>query len=227
MFKNNLVNTISNLSCPLYNKNKVKVGIADTGETKTMVTPNTPLNNITNGPRLNVVLPDDSETISTKQGNLQIKLPTKATTAHIVQSFKRNLVAIPQVVDAGYHALFTRNIVLIINDETRKVEWRGIRNNENGLWELPLQQIKEDNKIMSNNIKTTASNNLFEHIQFLYQACGSPVKSTWIKAINNNHFKSWPNLTVKNVNKYLEKTIHSLRGHMQQTRKFKSKLRKK
>ena len=191
-----------------------------------MVTATTSLNDIREGPHLKVVMPDNSKTISTKQGNLHLPLPNAATTAHIVPTFKRNLIAIPQVVDAGYHALFTDKYVLIINNDTRKVEWKGIRNNNNGLWELPLQNPADQHIALSNNIKTTSSHNLYEHINFLHKACGNPVKSIWIKAINNNHFKSWPNLTVKNVNKYLDTTIHTLRGHMQQTRKFKNKLRK-
>ena len=103
-----------------------------------MVTTTTKLTNISKGPNLQVIMPNDSTTTSTKQGLLPLSLPTQAIKAHIVPTFKRNLVAIPQVVDAGYHALFTKDSVLIINDNTRKVEWRGIRNNKSGLWELPL-----------------------------------------------------------------------------------------
>ena len=74
---------------------------------------------------------------------------------------------------------------------------------------------------------TAIGKSMEEHITFLHQACGNPVKSTCLKAINNNHFKSWTNLTIKNLNKYLGKTFHILRGHMQNIRKNKGKLRKK
>ena len=41
-----------------------------------------------------------------------------------------------------------------------------------------------------------------ELVQYLHAACQSPVKSTWIKAIQNNNFVSWPGLTAKLVKKH-------------------------
>ena len=213
-------------------------------------------------------MPDNSTTTSTKEGNLILNLPNEVTKAHIVSSFKKNLISIPQVVDAGYKAVFDQSTVTIINQKTKKVSWKGDRNKTTGLWELPITEIHEydnhddsykhkDISTPSNNpfnrwrntkvslsslnnsssknqdiqqtkihCNATSSHTLEEHINFLHQACGNPVKSTWLAAINNNHYKSWPNLTAKNVNKYLYKTIHTLKGHMQQTRKNKGKLRK-
>lgn len=69
-------------------------------------------------------MPDNSETISIKQSNLPLPLPQRAAIAHIVSALKRNLVAIPQVVNAGYYALFTDKHVLIINKNTRKIDYK-------------------------------------------------------------------------------------------------------
>ena len=33
--------------------------------------------------------------------------------------------------------------------------------------------------------------------QYLHAACFSPVKSTWARAIDNNHFSTWPGLTLQ------------------------------
>ena len=182
---------------------------------------------------IQIQLPTDEVTQSNKEGNLPLQMPKAATKAHIVPTFKKTLVSIPQVVDAGYAAYFNKDAVYIINNTTKQVEWKGTRNKQTKLWELPLKDDINHNKLTENfQHRIQQVNNasiaptLKEHIKFLHQACGSPVKSTWIKAINNNHFKSWPNLTAKNVNKHLETTIHTLRGHMAQTRKNKGKQKK-
>jgi hypothetical protein len=39
------------------------------------------------------------------------------------------------------------------------------------------------------------NNNQKDLINYLHAACFSPVKSTWITAIKNGFFSSWPGLT--------------------------------
>ena len=51
-------------------------------------------------------------------------------------------------------------------------------------------------------------------IKFYHQTCGSPVKSTWLKAIANQNFVTWPGLTVDNVKKYHQHSIATDKGHM-------------
>ena len=52
----------------------------------------------------------------------------------------------------------------------------------------------------------------------MYAACGFPVKSTWIKAIEAGNFKGWPLLTVKKVKKYYPETTETPKGHLNQVR---------
>ena len=47
----------------------------------------------------------------------------------------------------------------------------------------------------------------------------SPVISTLLDAIQNNHLTTWPHLTIANVKKYLRPTMATVLGHMKQTRK--------
>ena len=56
-------------------------------------------------------------------------------------------------------------------------------------------------------------------IQFLHAACGSPVPSTWIQAIDNGNFATWPGLTSDLVRKHLPKAIATVKGHLNQHRK--------
>jgi hypothetical protein len=55
-------------------------------------------------------------------------------------------------------------------------------------------------------------------IKYLHAACFSPVKSTWITAIKNGHFTSWPGLTEHAVEKHLSKSTSTTKGHLNQQR---------
>ena len=60
-----------------------------------------------------------------------------------------------------------------------------------------ISEIKTKNTGFANNIyECKSEENLFT---YYHLACFSPVKSTWIKAIKNNFFTSWPGLTAKLV----------------------------
>ena len=50
-----------------------------------------------------------------------------------------------------------------------------------------------------------------------YHGCAcAPVKSTWLKAIKNGHFHTWPGLDVPLVTKHLTPSIFTAKGHMHQ-----------
>ena len=51
-------------------------------------------------------------------------------------------------------------------------------------------------------------------IKFLHAACFSPCPSTFIKAINNGNFDSWPGLHPQLIKKYLQPSVATLKGHM-------------
>jgi hypothetical protein len=55
-------------------------------------------------------------------------------------------------------------------------------------------------------------------INCLHAACFSPVKSTWITAINNGNFTSWPGLTEHVVEKHLSKSTSRIKRHANQQR---------
>jgi hypothetical protein len=44
------------------------------------------------------------------------------------------------------------------------------------------------------------------------------VTDTWLKAIQNGHFATWPSVTVENMRKYLSKSDATSKGHMNKTR---------
>ena len=51
-------------------------------------------------------------------------------------------------------------------------------------------------------------------ITYLHVAAEYPVKQTWIKAIQQGHYVSWPGLTADRVHKYLTPKIETALGHM-------------
>jgi hypothetical protein len=59
---------------------------------------------------------------------------------------------------------------------------------------------------------------LVDHVSFLHAACGYPVLSTWIQAIDCGHFATWPGLTADLVCKHLPKLIATVQGHLHQQR---------
>ena len=51
---------------------------------------------------------------------------------------------------------------------------------------------------------------------FFHGAMGSVVPSTWIRAIKNNQFASWPGLTFDLVTKHLSPLVVTAEGHQKQ-----------
>jgi hypothetical protein len=62
------------------------------------------------------------------------------------------------------------------------------------------------------------NNNQKDLINYLHAACFSPVKSTWITAVKNGHFTSWPGLTEHDVEKHASKSTSTTKGHLNQQR---------
>ena len=55
-------------------------------------------------------------------------------------------------------------------------------------------------------------------IRYLHAAAGFPTKDSWMKAINNGHYQSWPGLTPENVSKHFPESIETQKGHMKKQR---------
>jgi hypothetical protein len=69
-----------------------------------------------------------------------------------------------------------------------------------------------------------AVNNIYEQrsiedtIVYLHAACFSPVKDTWLSAIEAGNFSGWPTLSPDKVRKNLHKSDATVKGHMNQQR---------
>eukprot|EP00804_Cyclotella_cryptica_P003418 CCRYP_018558-RA/>CCRYP_018558-RA protein AED:0.36 eAED:0.21 QI:0/0/0/1/1/0.83/6/0/1396 len=98
----------------------------------------------------------------------------------------------------------------------------GKRHPATGIWVVPTHSHPISTKPPSafashaahNAYQTTSKAKL---IQFLHQCAFSPPPSTWIKAINNNQFATWPGLTADAVRRYLPDSTATAKGHMKKT----------
>ena len=52
-----------------------------------------------------------------------------------------------------------------------------------------------------------------ELIRYFHAAAGFPTKPTWVKAIKNGHFETWPGLTWEAAAKHFPESIETWRGH--------------
>jgi hypothetical protein len=93
---------------------------------------------------------------------------------------------------------------------------RGSRDPKSCLWRVNLKQKLKKHEIQCNHAH--ANNKQKDLINYLHAACFSPVKSTWITAIKNGNFLSWPGLTEHAVEKHLSKATATTKGHLKQQR---------
>ena len=54
-------------------------------------------------------------------------------------------------------------------------------------------------------------------VRYMHAAAGFIVKSTWLKAIKNGNFESWPGLTYNNAAKYCPHSVETFKGHIVQS----------
>jgi hypothetical protein len=92
----------------------------------------------------------------------------------------------------------------------------GSRDPKSRLWRVNLKQKFETKHVQCNHAHD--NNNQKDLINYLHAACFSPVKSTWITAIKNGNFSSWPGLTEHAVEKHLSKSTSTTKGHLNQQR---------
>jgi hypothetical protein len=81
---------------------------------------------------------------------------------------------------------------------------------------MPIKQTTNKTQQCNNAYRTQS---IPELIKFLHATVFSPTKTTWLKAIKQGFFQSWPGLTYSAANKYFPASIYMHKGHMDQIRK--------
>ena len=162
-------------------------------------------------------------------------LSAKARLADTFDDFKHSLLSIGLIADDDNIALFSKDDVKIYRETDVLITCKGepiligVRD-EKGRYRIPLVQQRHGTWAPRTPSKRArqaleSANSVYdlpsieEAIRWMHACLGYPVKSTWIAAVKNNHFRGWPLLTPRNVKKYYPETTETDKGHLNQTRK--------
>ena len=146
-----------------------------------------------------------------------------AQEAHVLPGLKGNLLlSVPTLATKGYTTIFhAGNVgVDVYNAKTVAITakakpvlqgWQ----ESSGLWRMECcANADEDNRR-----NTESANNLYDlpsipaAIRFLHAAAGYPAKATWLRAIKNRHYATWPTITTASVTMHFPESIETIKGH--------------
>jgi hypothetical protein len=167
---------------------------------------------------LNVNMPNETIIQSSYTFNLLLTdLPPQAWQAHILPGLVHNsLISVGQLCDNECSVTFTQDQVAVSKNGEHVMY--GSRDPKSRLWRVNLKQKFETKHVQCNHAHD--NNNQKDLINYLHAACFSPVKSTWIAAIKNGNFSSWPGLTEHAVENHLSKSTSTTKGHLNQQRQM-------
>ncbi len=151
---------------------------------------------------------------------------------------KNSLLSTSKFAAANYITIFDKEEVNIydVNDMiiavTRGAVLHVFRCPMSGMWRIPLIDLVRNNNTKTVIVNcppseflpacpppTKAIHNIYELktqpklVHYYHAAAGFPTKPTWLKAIKNKQFASWPGLTVDVVNCHYPDSDETPKGH--------------
>jgi hypothetical protein len=137
--------------------------------------------------------------------------PIQALEAHVFPDLQNHtLLSIGVFCGAGCTVQFTDTSVQVHHHDQIILE--GHREPP-GLWKIQSQEQASANATFTTPFKQKA-------LTFLHASMFSPATQTWVKAINNSHFRNRPIFTAIEVKAHLPKSIATAMGHLDQQRKI-------
>ncbi len=119
-----------------------------------------------------------------------------------------------QLCDDNCVVIFCQQSIDILKNN--KSILQGPRNLIDSLWDISIPNKNKEQHLRANVILPHQSNSVLIH--FYHGCCFSLVKSTWLRAIKNGNFITWPGLTYDMVSKYYPETAATAKGHLNQER---------
>ena len=185
------------------------------------------LRHITKAPHTTVQQPDSTALQASGQGLIPLSPHLSDTGQHalILPALQSSsLVSLGQLCDDDCTVILDKHKLHAFKGKHHVLE--GTRNPNDGLWDIPIPN--------QHNLTTHAVPPIQTHpppdqkvsviikrkethtdlMKYLHACCFSPVSSTWIKAITNNNFTTWPGLTADLVRKHLPKSTATVQGHL-------------
>ena len=134
-----------------------------------------------------------------------------------------SLLSIKKNCDDGCIALFDDKILKVYKNDTEirtflhetkqdNLVLKGKRNKQDGLYDVPFQQLKL-------NYIITKDKNKLELAQYLHGCAWSPAISTFQACINKGNFVTWPGIEEVKFKKLLGTPLPTALGHLDQERK--------
>ena len=128
-------------------------------------------------------------------------------------NFQHSLVSVGKTCDDNHVVVFDKNKVNVFKnmDHTMKQTTppitQGERDPTTSSWTIPLGPTSQANYAH----KLTSTKKL---VQCYHQTLGSPTVTTLKTAVANNHFATWPRLTIDAINKHLPPSTATAKGHL-------------
>ena len=183
------------------------------------------------GPK--VALPNGATIQATEAGTLPLRnLSAKAKEVQIFKGLKSaSLISIGQLCDDGCDVHLARDKMIV--KKNNDVILIGPRNYQDGLWDVNLTPHQAQSSTLNVNIQQRLNqeqqykaNVIIQKSQtkadlakYLHATCWSPTPSTFLRAIKNGNFITWPGLTTNLIRNHLEKSVNTALGHLDQERK--------
>ncbi len=159
---------------------------------------------------------------------------------NIVPGLHSALVSVPKLADAGYTTILTKNSAAIYDDNTTAItasnppilesDW--CQHTE--MWRLNLDPKNTNTHSPDEQHATPETINVIFNLPsscktflWYHASVGFPPKETFIDAVRNRNYATWPKLTVTLINQYypnLDKTVKgNLKGQCQGIQSTKQK----
>jgi hypothetical protein len=155
-------------------------------------------------------------------------LPARLKTATVFREMTKPLFSIPVVCDGGMEVTFRKHNMTVTNKDNQVI-LTGTRDTKTPLWLIPIgtkttshmQQLRNrwhsTTPLMHAN-SAYHQNPIPKLTAYLHACVGSIPPTTWIKAIDQDWFSTWPGLNSAAVQKHLPKSPMTVMGHMHRLR---------
>ena len=144
---------------------------------------------------------------------------------NIVPGLHLALVSIPKLADAGYTTVFNKDGATIYDDETTLITatsppvLESERCKHTGMWKLDLNPTTSLSTPEGQAAPNKTLNVIFdlpsarETFLWYHASAGFPTKATFIDAVRNGNYSTWPKLTVTLINRYFSDSDKTIKGH--------------
>jgi len=170
------------------------------------------------------MFPDKRTNAATKKMLTKHNLRQAAREMNIVPGLHSTLISVPKLADASYTTIFSKSGAAIYDDYTTKISTSNPpvldaeRCDQTGLWKLPLDTTgtATHDTPPTNEPINVIFDLLSARQTFLWYhaAAGFPPKATFLKAVRNGHYATWPKLTATLVHKYMPDSDEMTKGHI-------------